>query len=97
MKIKLLLLPLFLLVLSCSQPQASSEFERLGLEEITVTELQDRYESGDLTSRQVVQAYLNRIDAIDRGGPELNAVLTVNPDALDIAGRLDGSRVDPEK
>jgi amidase len=94
MKIKLLILPLFFLVLSCSQPPNSSQFERLDLEEITVTELQDRYESGDLTSRQVVQAYLNRIDAIDRSGPKLNAVLTINPNALDIAGRLDQERRD---
>lgn len=94
MKTRLLLFPLLLLLLSCSQSQDSSEFNRLGLEEISVTELQARYESGDLTTRQVVQAYLDRIEAVDRSGPSLNSVLSVNPNALDIAGRLDQERRD---
>lgn len=94
MKTKCLLLPfLFLfLLMSCTQSQDSSEFERLGLEEITIDELSERYETGDLSTRQVVQAYLNRIEAVDRSGPSLNSVLTLNPDALDIASRLDRER-----
>lgn len=94
MKTRLLLLPLLLLLLSCSQSQNSSEFNRLGLEEITISDLQERFESGDLTSRQVVQAYIDRIEAVDRSGPSLNAVLTVNINALDIADRLDQERRD---
>jgi len=94
MKTRLLFLPLLLLLISCTQTRDSSEFNRLDLEEITVTELQERYESGELTTRQVVQAYLDRIEAVDRSGPSLNSVLTVNPDALDIAGRLDRERQD---
>jgi len=95
MKIKLLFLPFLFLLISCTQPRNSpSEFERLSLEDITVSELQDRYESGDLSTRQVVQAYLNRIEEIDRNGPALNSVLTVNPNALEIADQLDQERQD---
>lgn len=94
MKTRLLLLPLILLLLSCTQSRDSSEFNRLGLEEITVTELQERYESGDLSSSQVVQAYLDRIEAVDRSDPSLNSMLTVNSNALETADRLDRERQD---
>ncbi|MCK7539189.1 MAG: hypothetical protein MZV63_53835 [Marinilabiliales bacterium] len=43
--------------------------------------------NGDFTVTEVVQAYLDRIDAIDDAGPMLNAVIQVNPDALTIAAR----------
>src|SRR6056297_84014 len=94
MKTRFLLLPFILLLISCTQSQDSSEFNRLGLEEITVTELSERYESGDLSTRRVVQAYLDRIETIDKRGPALNSILTVNPNALDIADRLDRERQD---
>ena len=94
MKTRFLLLPFILLLISCTQSQDSSEFNRLGLEEITVTELSERYESGDLSTRRVVQAYLDRIEAIDKRGPALNSILTINPNALDIADRLDRERQD---
>ena len=92
MRTKLLVLPFILLLFSCNQGPDSAEFHNLDLEEITVSELQERYENGDLTTRQVVQAYLNRIEAIDRNGPELNSILTLNGNALDIADRLDQER-----
>ncbi|HKL15864.1 MAG TPA: amidase [Balneolaceae bacterium] len=94
MKTRFLLLPFILLLISCTQSQDSSEFNRLGLEEITVTELSERYESGDLSTRRVVQAYLDRIETIDKRGPALNSILTINPNALDIADRLDRERQD---
>ena len=46
-------------------------------------------DNGDFTVTEVVQAYLDRIDAIDDNGPMLNAVIQVNPDALTIAAQLD--------
>jgi len=94
MKTRFLLLPFIFLLISCTQSQDSSEFNRLGLEEITLTELQERYETGDLSTRRVVQAYLDRIEAVDKRGPALNSVLTINPNALDIADRLDRERQD---
>lgn len=88
----LLSVSVLLLLSACSQATDSSEFYNLGLEEITVSELTERYEKGELTSRQVVSAYIDRINAIDRGGPVLNSVLTLNSNALDTARRLDDER-----
>jgi amidase len=45
---------------------------------------------GTVTASDLARAYLARIKAYDRGGPGLNAVREVNPDALKIAARLDG-------
>jgi Asp-tRNA(Asn)/Glu-tRNA(Gln) amidotransferase A subunit family amidase len=42
-----------------------------------------------LTCTQLVQAYLDRIAAYDQAGPKLNAIQTVNPNALALAARLD--------
>ncbi len=47
---------------------------------------------GRLTSQDLVRAYLARIAAYDRAGPQLNAVVTLNPQALADAGRLDAER-----
>ena len=44
-----------------------------------------------LTARQLVQIYLDRIEAYDRQGPAINAIITINSSALDEADRLDAS------
>ncbi len=58
-------------------------------EEITIAELQIGYTNGDFTITEVVQSYLDRIQDIDQKGPQLNAIIQVNPDALNIAEQLD--------
>lgn len=60
--------------------------------EATIDALQERMKSGALTSRQLTAAYLERIAALDRKGPELRSVLETNPDALAIAEALDAER-----
>src|SRR6266545_2321896 len=53
-------------------------------DEATIGDLEARMESGRLSSRALVRAYLRRIDTIDRAGPGrlgLRSVLEVNPDA----------------
>jgi amidase len=62
------------------------------LEELTIRDAQDAMASGRYTSRQLVELYLRRIDAIDRGGPALRSIIEVNPDALRIADELDAER-----
>ena len=47
---------------------------------------------GRTTSEQLVRAYLDRIDRIDRAGPKLNAVLAINRHALADARKLDAER-----
>ncbi len=59
--------------------------------EATIDDIHAGYKSGQLTCRQVVQAYLERIDAFDKKGPNLNAMITVNADALSEADRLDAA------
>ena len=62
------------------------------MQEYTITELQQKMNSGELTARQLAELYLERIDSIDRDGPRLNAILETNPDALALASSLDVER-----
>jgi len=62
------------------------------LEEATIRELQAEMAAGRLTSRQLVETFLARIQAIDKEGPQLNSIAEINPDAVDIAQRLDAER-----
>jgi amidase len=48
--------------------------------------------AGALSSRVLVEAYLSRIAALDRQGPQLRSVIEPNPDALSIADALDAER-----
>jgi amidase len=59
------------------------------LEEASITDLHDRMHRGELTSEQLVGWYLDRIEAVDRGGPALNSIIELNPDALLTARALD--------
>jgi amidase len=74
---------------SPQQQQATSAFD---LEEVTIAGLQQRMATGDDTVRSLAEKYLARIEAIDRNGPALHSVIEVNPEALDIADRLDAER-----
>ncbi|NMA00166.1 MAG: amidase, partial [Clostridiaceae bacterium] len=62
---------------------------RFELMETTIKDVHDAMREGSLTCRALVEAYLARIDAYDQKGPKLNAIITVNPHALDEADRLD--------
>jgi amidase len=62
------------------------------LEEMTVGDLQDGLRSGRFSAHSLTQAYLERIDAIDKRGPAINAVIEINPDALSIADAIDRER-----
>ncbi len=64
----------------------------INVEEITVAEVQAAMQSGRLTSVQLVETYLERIQAMDRTGPTLRAVEEINPDAVAIARSLDEER-----
>lgn len=63
----------------------------LDLETATILDLQKAYDGG-LSSEKVVAAYLKRIEAYDHAGPKLNAIITVNPQAREIAKALDAER-----
>jgi amidase len=58
-------------------------------QEATIADLRVTLRHGELTVRQLTEACLARIDAIDRSGPALRSVIEINPDALAIADELD--------
>jgi amidase len=72
-----------------AEPVAVPSFE---FDEVTVADLQRGMAGGELTARRLAEAYLARIAALDRQGPELRSVIETNPDALAIADSLDAER-----
>lgn len=88
------------LVIGCGETpkQAKEEIpeepdlNEFALLEMTIPQMQQKMDSGLLTSEQIVQLYLDRIKVIDEEGPQLNSVIEVNPDALEIAKTLDEER-----
>ncbi len=70
-------------------PNSNNKETAFQLEEITIDQLQSGYQNGDYTIKEVVQQYLDRIEAIDKNGPVLNSVIQINPDAIAIAEQLD--------
>ncbi|MRR22296.1 amidase, partial [bacterium] len=90
---------LIVITVSCNREQVkkSPAPDQFRFEEYTITQLQDGYANGDFTVTEVVQAYLDRIRAIDDGGPTLNAVIVTNPDALAIAAQLDAELKEGKK
>jgi amidase len=87
-----------LLLAACTQPQPAADTAPaappFNLEEATIADLQAKMESGELTSKQIVEAYIARIREIDEAGPELRSVLQINPDAVTIAEELDRERAE---
>jgi hypothetical protein len=77
-----------------AQGQAkSTSFEIM---ETSIDEVLAAFQADKLTAHQLVQRYLDRIDAYDKRGPTINSVITVNPQALAEADRLDAAyRVGP--
>jgi amidase len=59
------------------------------LEEVTVAQLRAALDGRRVSVRDLVDMYVDRINAIDRDGPKLNSIMQLNPDATAIADRLD--------
>ena len=59
--------------------------------ETTIAEIHAAYQSGALSVRQLVEAYLDRIEAFDQKGPAINSLISLNPRALEEADRLDAA------
>ena len=78
-----------LLALSLSFPAHAAKFE---LMEATISEINAAYENRSLTAERLVKMYLDRIEAYDKKGPEIRAMITVNPNALKDARALDKER-----
>jgi amidase len=72
--------------------EAAGIAPEVNLDEFTVVDLQEKMQSGELTSKAITEFYLKKIDQIDKHGPTINAVIELNPDALSIAAQLDLER-----
>ena len=68
---------------------AAAEFD---LQTATLEDINKAFDAGELTSEKLTQLYLNRIAAYDKQGPKINAVITLNAEALKIAKALDAER-----
>jgi amidase len=81
------LLPLVLGVAAASRAEAEMT---VPVENASLVEVQEALAKGTTNATALTRAYLARIEAYDKSGPALNSVREVNPDALAIAGKLDG-------
>lgn len=81
---------LLLLIAALAGPAAvTAQGSRVRVEETTIAEVQSALRSGRLTCRGLVSRYLGRIEAYDKQGPAINAIITANPRALTEADSLD--------
>jgi len=62
------------------------------LDQATIADVNAAFAKGTLTSERLTQMFLARIDAYDRKGPALRAVILINPKALDTAREMDAER-----
>jgi amidase len=58
----------------------------------SLPEIADALAGGEITSLKLTEAYIARIEAIDRAGPRLQSIRMVNPDALAQAAASDARR-----
>ena len=80
------------LLLACrggQQPAAPDQ--GFAVEEATIAEIHQAMTAGRLTARGLVERYLARIETCDQQGPSLNAIITINPRALERADELDAA------
>ncbi len=76
----------FLLCVPPAFAQTAAPFE---VEEATISQVHEAMKAGRLTCRALVDLYLQRIEAYDKNGPAINAIVLVNPDVREQAGELD--------
>ncbi|MBD3884997.1 hypothetical protein IFO70_25015 [Phormidium tenue FACHB-886] len=60
--------------------------------EATIEEINKAFEFEALTAEELVRLYLNRVEAYDQQGPTLNSMISINPNALEVAQQLDQER-----
>ena len=67
-------------------PKNDYSFE---LDEISIQQIKQAFKDGTYTSEKITKLYLDRIEALDKQGPELHSIIETNPDALEIAREMD--------
>ncbi|GEA60189.1 amidase [Vibrio comitans] len=94
MKLKTCSLLVLLALSGCKS--ASDDNDDVGQKEFnpqaaTIAGIHQALLNGEHTCEQIIETYLDRSEALDRSGPELNALITVNKEALERARELDTS------
>jgi amidase len=79
----------FVLALGVMLMVASAAGQQFQLMEASISDIHGAFQSGKLTCRGLVQQYMDRIKAYDQQGPAINAMLYVNPQALEQADAMD--------
>jgi amidase len=75
--------------LTDATPSDGGSFSLTSTHEAAVADIRAALDARELTCRQLVQMYLDRIAAYDKQGPALNAIIMINPNALSAADALD--------
>ena len=91
-KLTVLLIVLVILPAGCQSPVEETQIakaDNFRFQEYEITQIQQGYNNGIFTIKEVVQAYLDRIEEVDKNGPQINSIIQLNPDALKIAEELD--------
>jgi amidase len=70
---------------------AEAQRKPFELVDASIESIHAEFKAGRLTSRALVQAYLDRIEAYDKNGPTINSVITTNPKALEEADAMDAA------
>jgi Asp-tRNA(Asn)/Glu-tRNA(Gln) amidotransferase A subunit family amidase len=77
------------MVVPAQSAQRTPDAPGFAVEEATVTDIRAAFAAGRLTCVQLVQSHLQRIQAYDDRGPALNALIAINPKALETAAQMD--------
>ena len=81
-----------IIVEESKQSQAAKSALDFELNEVTIQMLQSSMVDKSRSARSIAEQYLKRIAEVDKMGPQLNAVIDLNPDALAIADEMDKER-----
>src|ERR1700733_3459809 len=81
------------LAMSCAAPTQAQTPSAAPFQivEASIEDIHTAFRAGRLTARQLVQGYLDRINAYDKQGPTINSVIALNPNALAEADQRDAT------
>jgi len=91
-KVRIVFFILLLIQISCQSPSEKEQSiytDSFRFLEQDIAEIQQGYKDGTYTIKELVEAYLKRIEEIDKSGPMLNSIIQINPDAIQNAEQLD--------
>src|SRR5436190_18636129 len=80
---------IWLMLAFIAAPSRGEPFRVISTQEATIADIRAALAKKQLSCRELVQSYIDRIEAYDRRGPALNAIVAINPGALAAADALD--------